>query len=166
MNAESLGTYQRPLQVFKYMHIHEYMKGRSQYTPTGLLGSGAQVRDGKRALYIGTRQEDAEEATRRNRSRVRTFWAGDCSKIWNRILISNHVGRKAQVSLKEPDRPMLRMNQLRSLDRSMKKTFWTKVTSSGKLSEGSGVEREKKGNWRTASASLSGTPKEAWDTRT
>ncbi|EKX45791.1 hypothetical protein GUITHDRAFT_163138 [Guillardia theta CCMP2712] len=69
MNAESLGTYQRPLQVFKYMHIHEYMKGRSQYTPTGLLGSGAQVRDGKRALYIGTRQEDAEEATRRNRSR-------------------------------------------------------------------------------------------------
>eukprot|EP00960_Hanusia_phi_P071308 767523-Hanusia_phi.AAC.3 len=69
MNAESLGTYQRPLQVFKYMHIHEYMKGRSQYTPAGLLGSGAQVRDGKRALYIGARQEEGEESSRRNRSR-------------------------------------------------------------------------------------------------
>jgi len=70
MNSESLGTYQRPLQVFKYMHIHEFMKGRQQYgNPAGTLGAAPQVRDGKRSLHLKSRTTeedgDASEAKAR-----------------------------------------------------------------------------------------------------
>eukprot|EP00286_Rhodomonas_abbreviata_P012608 CAMPEP_0181321908 /NCGR_PEP_ID=MMETSP1101-20121128/18944_1 /TAXON_ID=46948 /ORGANISM="Rhodomonas abbreviata, Strain Caron Lab Isolate" /LENGTH=221 /DNA_ID=CAMNT_0023429783 /DNA_START=145 /DNA_END=811 /DNA_ORIENTATION=- len=72
MNSESLGTYQRPLHVFKYMHIHEFMKGRSQSgNPAGTLGAGAQVRDGKRALHLSSKQEeeDAEDQDGKNKDK-------------------------------------------------------------------------------------------------
>jgi len=58
MNSESLGTYQRPLHIFKYMHLHEYMKGKQTYTGApGVLGAGAAVRDAKRTLHIGSPEE-------------------------------------------------------------------------------------------------------------
>mmetsp|Transcript_30836 Transcript_30836/g.62503 ORF Transcript_30836/g.62503 Transcript_30836/m.62503 type:complete len:226 (+) Transcript_30836:271-948(+) len=68
MNPESLGTYQRPLQVFKYMHIHEFMKGRSQYgNPAGTLGATPQARDGKRALHLTTKMQEEEEESRQKK---------------------------------------------------------------------------------------------------
>jgi len=58
MNSESLGTYQRPLHIFKYMHLHEYMKGKQTYAGApGVLGAGAAVRDAKRTLHIGSPEE-------------------------------------------------------------------------------------------------------------
>eukprot|EP00283_Hemiselmis_rufescens_P026684 CAMPEP_0173438410 /NCGR_PEP_ID=MMETSP1357-20121228/20310_1 /TAXON_ID=77926 /ORGANISM="Hemiselmis rufescens, Strain PCC563" /LENGTH=74 /DNA_ID=CAMNT_0014403703 /DNA_START=385 /DNA_END=606 /DNA_ORIENTATION=- len=40
MSAQSLGTYQRPLQVFKYKHLHEFMQGKArQGSAPGVLGS-------------------------------------------------------------------------------------------------------------------------------
>jgi hypothetical protein len=62
MNPEAHGTYQRPLHVFKYMHLHEYMKGKSQaYGGAAVLGSGAVVRDSKRTLHIGASPDQDQE---------------------------------------------------------------------------------------------------------
>ena len=62
MNPEAHGTYQRPLHVFKYMHLHEYMKGKSQsYGGAAVLGSGAVVRDSKRTLHIGASADQEQE---------------------------------------------------------------------------------------------------------
>lgn len=63
MNPEAHGTYQRPLHVFKYMHLHEYMKGKSQAYggAAGVLGSGAVVRDTKRTLHIGASSDQDQE---------------------------------------------------------------------------------------------------------
>eukprot|EP00285_Hemiselmis_virescens_P009320 CAMPEP_0173408000 /NCGR_PEP_ID=MMETSP1356-20130122/68564_1 /TAXON_ID=77927 ORGANISM="Hemiselmis virescens, Strain PCC157" /NCGR_SAMPLE_ID=MMETSP1356 /ASSEMBLY_ACC=CAM_ASM_000847 /LENGTH=75 /DNA_ID=CAMNT_0014369235 /DNA_START=243 /DNA_END=466 /DNA_ORIENTATION=- len=41
MSAQSLGSYQRPLQVFKYKHLHEFMRGKgAPGAANGTLGSG------------------------------------------------------------------------------------------------------------------------------
>lgn len=70
-HGESLGTYQRPLHVFKYMHLHEYMKGKSQsYGAAGVLGAGATVRDAKRTLHIGANEQDRELKPSSDRVRV------------------------------------------------------------------------------------------------
>ena len=43
MNPSAMGTYQRPVQVFKYTHLHEYMRGKTQnYGADGVLGAGAE----------------------------------------------------------------------------------------------------------------------------
>ena len=69
MNSESLGTYQRPLHVFKYMHLHEYMKARPHPGATGVLGSGATVRDTKRTLHIGSKEEDQDDGKKQERKK-------------------------------------------------------------------------------------------------
>ena len=73
MNPEAHGTYQRPLHVFKYMHLHEYMKGKSQAYggAAGVLGSGAVVRDTKRTLHIGA-SSDQDQEMKLSAGRVRS----------------------------------------------------------------------------------------------
>ena len=48
-----------PLQ---YMHLHDYMKGKSQsYGPAGVLGSGAVVRDTQRSLHLRPSEQEEEK---------------------------------------------------------------------------------------------------------
>mmetsp|Transcript_19498 Transcript_19498/g.30515 ORF Transcript_19498/g.30515 Transcript_19498/m.30515 type:complete len:129 (+) Transcript_19498:423-809(+) len=69
MNAESLGAYQRPPHVFKYMHLHEFMKGKNQTGPAGALGAGVpHVREGNRRLHR-TRKQAQEEAEKQELAR-------------------------------------------------------------------------------------------------
>jgi hypothetical protein len=81
-HGESLGTYQRPLHVFKYMHLHEYMKGKSQsYGAAGVLGAGATVRDAKRTLHIGSGPSDQDPELKPSTDRVRAPLSQSCC-VW------------------------------------------------------------------------------------
>ena len=73
MNPSAMGTYQRPVQVFKYTHLHEYMRGKTQnYGADGVLGAGAVVRDAKRSLHIRPTDSELEmKPSKANRERKR-----------------------------------------------------------------------------------------------